>query len=78
MTMLYKLLSFISDCIIHTIALALALVLALFAVAIPIFVLFYWFNGESHTLKIWFTIIGVCIEGVFFTLYDKAEQMDRR
>ena len=76
--MLYKLLNFIADCILHTIALALALVLALIAIAIPIFLLFYWFIGESQTLKIWFTIIGVCIEGVFFTLYDKAEQTDRR
>lgn len=76
--MLYKLLSFLADCIIHTIALVLGLVLALIAIAIPIFVLFYWFNGNSHTLKIWFTIIGVCIEGVFFTLYDKVEQKDRR
>ena len=76
--MLYKLLSFLADCIIHTIVLALALVLALIVFAIPIFVFFYWFNGESHTLKIWFTIIGVCAEGVFFTLYDRAEHMDRR
>ena len=76
--MLYKFLSFITDCIIHTIALVLALALALVAVAIPIFLLFYWFNGESQTLKIWFTVIGVFIEGVFFTLYDKAEQWDRR
>lgn len=76
--MLYKLLSFIADCIIHTIALVLGLVLVLISVAIPIFLLFYWINGESHTLKIWFTVIGTCIEGVFFTLYDKAEQIDRR
>ena len=76
--MLYKLLCFIADCIIHIIALVLGLVISLVVVAIPIFLLFYWFNGESHALKIWFTIIGVCIEGVFFTLYDKAEQMDRR
>ena len=76
--MLYKLLCFLADCIIHTIALVLGLAIALIAVAIPIFLLFYWFNGESQTLKIWFTIIGVCIEGVFFTLYDKAEQLERR
>ena len=76
--MLYKLLSFIADCILHTIALVLGLALALLAVAIPIFVIFYWFNGESHALKIWFTIIGVCIEGVFFTLYDMAEHIDWR
>ena len=76
--MLYKLLSFVADCIIHTIALVLGLALALIAVAIPIFLLFYWFNGESQTLKIWSTIIGVCVEGVFFTLYDKAEHIDRR
>lgn len=76
--MLYKLLCFLGDCVLHTIALVLGLALALIVFAIPIFVLFYWFNGESHTLKIWFTIIGVCIEGVLFTLYDRAEHIDRR
>lgn len=70
--MLSKLLSFIADCIIHTIALILALILTLIAVAIPIFLLFYWFNGGSHTLKIWFTLIGVCIEGVFFYIVRQS------